>query len=85
MKEKNIKDDLKKENKEYKNIYLFSFDNFSYYYKRYLRDIINRELEDDIENFSKVKSTNRLYKGYKRHNYFFKSKNFKLLYYIYKQ
>ena len=74
MKVKCIEEDLRKENKEYQNIYLFSFDNFSYYYKRYLRDIINREQEDDKENFSKVKSTNRLYKGYKRHNYFLSQK-----------
>ena len=74
MKEKSMKEDLRKENKEYQNIYLFSFDNFSYYYKRYLRDIINREQEDDKENFSKVKSINRKYKKYKRNNYFLSQK-----------
>jgi len=66
--------DLNKEYKEYQNIYLFSFDNFSEYYKINLRDIINREQEDDKENFSKIKSNNRLYKGYKRHNYFLSQK-----------
>jgi len=44
------------------NVYLFSFDNFSEYYQENLRATINREQEDDRENFSKVKSNNRMLK-----------------------
>jgi len=64
---------IKKEHKvdkDLQNIYLFSFDNFSTFYQNNLRFIINREQEDDKENFSKVKSNNRLYKNYKRNNFF---------------
>ena len=61
-------------NKFKKYLYLFSFNNFSEYYKKNLRDIIIREQEDDKENFSKVKSNNRLLKGYKRNNYFLSQK-----------
>ena len=77
MKEKRLTNEkiLKKmesslEKEELQNIYLFSFDNFSEYYKKNLRAIINREQEDDKENFSKVKSINRMYKKYKRNNYY---------------
>ena len=66
--------DLKKENDEFQNIYLFSFDNFSDYYQNNLRALINREQEDDKENFTKVKSINRQYKKYKKNNYFLSQK-----------
>ena len=62
--------DTFKEDINLQNVYLFSFDNFSEYYQEYLRVIINREQEDDKENFSKVKSINRMFKKYKRNNYF---------------
>ena len=65
---------FKEEDENFKNIYLFTFDNFSDYYQKYLRALINREQEDDKENFSKVKSINRLYKKYKRNNYFLSQK-----------
>jgi len=68
------RDKKKKEYEEYQNIYLFSFDNFSEYYQNHLRRIINREQEDDKEHFSKVKSVNRLFKKYKRNNYFLSQK-----------
>ena len=45
-----------KENGYLQNKYLFSFDNFSEYYQKNLRVIINKEQENDKENFSKVKS-----------------------------
>ena len=61
---------IKKEDLNIQNIYLFSFDNFSNYYQNNLRIIINREQEDDKENFCKVRSINRQYKRYKRNNYF---------------
>ena len=64
----------KDEDEDFKNIYLFSFDNFSKYYQNNLRAIINREQEDDKENFSKVKSINKQYKIYKRNNYFLSQK-----------
>ena len=64
----------KEEDEGFKNLYLFSFDNFSDYYQKNLRILINREQEDDKENFSKVKSINRLYKRYKRNNYFLSRK-----------
>ena len=64
----------KMEEEEFQNIYLFSFDNFSEYYDKNLRTIINREQEDDKENFTKVKSINRMYKRYKRNNYFLSQK-----------
>ena len=63
-----------KEDENLQNVYLFSFDNFSEYYQKNLRVIINREQEDDKENFSKVKSNNRMYKKYKRNNYFLSQK-----------
>jgi len=66
--------DLKKENEDFEYIYLFSFDNFSKYYQNNLRAIINREQEDDKENFSKIKSINKQYKKYKRNNYFLSKK-----------
>jgi len=56
------------------NEYLFSFDNFSEYYQKNLRVIINREQEDDKENFSRVQSINRMFKRYKRNNYFLSQK-----------
>ena len=65
---------FKQEELNSSKVYLFSFDNFSYYYKKNLRAIINREQEDDKENFYKVKSTNRLYKQYKRNNYYLSQK-----------
>jgi len=77
---------IKKEHKvdkDLQNIYLFSFDNFSTFYQNNLRFIINREQEDDKENFSKVKSNNRLYKNYKRNN-FFLSKNILTTYITFK-
>ena len=55
-------------------IYLFSFDNFSEFYHKNLRAIINREQEDDKENFFKVKSNNKFYKSYRRNNYFLSQK-----------
>ena len=64
----------RQENEEIQNIYLFSFDKFSKYYQKNLRDIINREQEDDKENFSKVKTINKQYKTYKRNNYFLSQK-----------
>ena len=66
--------EINKEKEQLQNIYLFSFDNFSDYYKEKLRAIINREQEDDKENFTKVKSVNRVYKKYKRNNYFLSQK-----------
>jgi hypothetical protein len=65
---------LKKEDKDLQNIYLFSFDNFSEFYQEKLRLLINREQEDDKENFTKIKSNNRLYRKYKRNNFFLSQK-----------
>jgi len=65
---------FKKDDKDLQNIYLFSFDNFSEFYQEKLRFIINREQEDDKENFFKIKSNNRLYKKYKRNNFFLSQK-----------
>ena len=65
---------LKNADKNLQNIYLFSFDNFSIFYQEKLRFIINRELEDDKENFFKIKSNNRIYKKYKRNNFFLSQK-----------
>ena len=65
---------IDKYDKDLQNIYLFSFDNFSEFYQRMLRNIINREQEDDKENFSKIKSSNRLYKKFKRNNFFLSQK-----------
>ena len=61
---------IDKYDKDLQNIFFFSFDNFSEFYQKKLRFIINREQEDDKENFSKIKSSNRLYKKYKRNNFF---------------
>jgi len=66
--------DLKEEDTELENIYLFSFDDFTEYYQKNLRAIINREQEDDRDVFIKVKSTNRNYKKYKRNGYFLSNK-----------
>ncbi len=66
--------DLKEEDTELENIYLFSFDNFTEFYQKNLRAIINREQEDDRDIFIKVKSTNRNYKKYKRNGYFLSNK-----------
>jgi len=65
---------INKKDEPFQNIYLFSFDNFSEYYQKNLRAIINREQEDDKENFSKIRSINRSYKKYKRNNYFLSQK-----------
>ena len=65
---------IEKYDNDLQNIYLFSFDNFSEFYQEKLRIIINREQEDDKENFSKIKSNNRLYKKYKRNNFFLSQK-----------
>ena len=66
--------DLKEEDTELENIYLFSFDNFTEFYQQNLRLIINREQEDDRDIFIRVKSSNRNYKKYKRNGYFLSNK-----------
>ena len=66
--------ELKEEDTELENIYLFSFDNFTEFYQKNLRAIINREQEDDRDIFIRVKSSNRLYKKYKRNGYFLSNK-----------
>jgi len=65
---------MRKKDINLKNVYLFSFDNFSEYYQKNLRAIINTEQEDDKENFYKVKSNNRVFKKYKRNNYYLSQK-----------
>ena len=62
------------EEENLQNVFLFSFNNFFEYYQKNLRAIINREQEDDKENFSKVKSNNGFYKKYQRKNYFLSQK-----------
>jgi len=64
-----IRLNINKYDKDLQNIYLFSVDNFFLFYQEKLRFIINREQEDDKENFSKIKSNSRLYKKYKRNNF----------------
>ena len=66
--------EVKEEDTELENIYLFSFDNFTDYYQNNLRAIINREQEDDRDIFIKVKSSNRNYKKYKRSGTFLSNK-----------
>jgi hypothetical protein len=56
------------------NIYLFTFDKFSDFYKDNLRAFINREQDDDREIFSKVKATNKNFKKYKRNNFYLSNK-----------
>ena len=51
------------------NIYLFTFDKFIELYKDKLRAFINREQDDDREIFTKVKSTNKNFKKYKRNGF----------------
>ena len=64
----------KKIDYDIENIYLFWFDNFSDYYQKNLRVNINREQEEDREIFTKVKSTNKKYKKYKRNGLFLSNK-----------
>ena len=56
------------------NLYVFNFNNFIEYYKKYLRNIINREQEDDKDIFTKVKSTQKAFKKYKRNGYYLSNK-----------
>ena len=56
------------------NIYLFTFDKFIELYKVKLRALINREQDDDREIFTKVKSTNKNFKKYKRNGFFLSNK-----------
>ena len=56
------------------NIYLFTFDKFIELYKSKLRAYINREQDDDREIFTKVKSTNKNFKKYKRNSFFLSNK-----------
>ena len=56
------------------NIYLFTFDKFIELYKNKLRACINREQDDDREIFTKVKSTNKNFKKYKRNGFFLSNK-----------
>ena len=56
------------------NIYLFTFDKFIKLYKDKLRAYINREQDDDREIFTKVKSTNKNFKKYKRNGFFLSNK-----------
>ena len=57
-----------------RNIYLFTFDKFIEFYKEKLRAYINREQEDDKNIFVKVKSTNKIFKKYKRNGFLLSNK-----------
>ena len=59
---------------EFDNVYVFNFNNFIEYYKKHLRNIINREQEDDKEIFIKVKNTQKAFKKYKRNGYYLSNK-----------
>ena len=56
------------------NINIFNYDNFRNHWKIKLRAVINREQEDDKKIFTKVKSSNKSYKTFKRKEYFLSSK-----------
>ena len=53
-----------------KNISNFSYDKFESYYKDHLRAYINREQEDDKNNFVKEQGGSKQFKTYKRNNYY---------------
>ena len=58
------------------NIFLFTFDKFSDYYQNNLIFIINRELEDDKEMFTKVKAQSKASnkRKFKRNGYYLSNK-----------
>ena len=53
-----------------KNISNFSYDKFENYYKNHLRAYINREQEDDKNIFVKEQGGSKLFKTYKRNNFY---------------
>ena len=59
---------------DFDKIYLFSFDDFKEFYKTNLRAYINREQEDDKEIFVKIKSSNKIFKKYKRNGFHLSNK-----------
>ena len=58
----------------FRNVYNFSYDEFETFYKNNLRAYINREQEDDKINFIKDQAISKLYKTYKRNNFFLSHK-----------
>ena len=73
QKEEKVKSDLAKE-ADIENLYLFNYIKFVDYYKDKLRAYINREQEDDRDIFSKVKTSSKIYKKYKRNSSFLSNK-----------
>ena len=60
------------ENNDILNIYVFNFMEYVEYYKKHLRELINREQSDDKEIFTLVQS--RQFKSFKRNGFFFSNK-----------
>ena len=69
FKKKDNIDNEKDIENELVNVFSFSFDKFVEFYKKELRDYINREQEDDRDIFIKIKGTSRNYKKYKRNGF----------------
>ena len=59
---------------KFQYIYNFTYDEFETFYKNNLRAYINREQEDDKINFIKDQAISKLYKTYKRNNFFLSHK-----------
>ena len=59
---------------KFQYIYNFTYDEFETFYKNNLRAYINREQEDDKNCFIKEHGASKLYKTYKRNNYFLSQK-----------
>ena len=72
--------DNKTDKEELENVFSFNFAEFSEFYKKYLREYINREQEDDREIFVKVKSNIKNIKNFKRNGFYLSNKILK--YYI---
>ena len=60
------------ENNDILNINVFNFIEYVEYYKKHLRELINREQSDDKEIFTLVQS--RQFKSFKRNGFFFSNK-----------
>ena len=60
--------------KKTNNIYNFSYDEFETFYKNNLRAYINREQEDDKNNFIKEHGSSKQYKTFKRNNFYLSQK-----------